>query len=73
MEYTILNTVQQGEIVLTDVELKMNDGSIILTQVAHFRPSSQEEIIRNIEMRWQVEQYKLDNTNINQNNGNVLL
>ena len=47
MTYKILSTRQVDETLFTTVEYNF-DGTIVTTEVAHFRPKTEEEITQNI-------------------------
>ena len=47
MTYKIISTRQANETLLTTVEYNF-DGIIVTTEVAHFMPKTEEEIIQNI-------------------------
>jgi hypothetical protein len=47
MTYKILSTRQAGETLITAVEYNFDDN-IVITEVAHFMPKTEEEITQNI-------------------------
>jgi hypothetical protein len=59
MTYKITATRQIEEILFTTVEYNF-DGNIVTTEVAHFMPNTEEEIIQNIISRAASELVKIE-------------
>jgi len=62
MTYKILSTRQVDETLFTMVEYNF-DGTIVITEVAHFMPKSEEEITQNIINRASAEITRIDAAN----------
>jgi hypothetical protein len=62
MTYKILSTRQVDEILFTTVEYNFN-GTIITTEIGHFMPKTEEEIIQNITNRASAEIGKIEASN----------
>ena len=60
MTYTITDTRQEGEILLTNLNMILDDGTELQLEVAHFMPKSFDEIHQNIINRSISEQSKLE-------------
>jgi lactam utilization protein B len=58
MTYKIISTRQVDESLFTTVEYNF-DGTMVTTEVAHFMPKSQDEVIQNIINRAASEQVKI--------------
>ena len=63
MEYIINSTTQENEVIITNVTMTLDSGSIITIDIPHFLPKSFEEINQNIINRSITEQIKLDALN----------
>jgi hypothetical protein len=70
MEYIINSTTQENEVIITNVTMTLDSGSIITIDIPHFLPKSFEEINQNIINRSITEQIKLDALN---NLSNIML
>jgi hypothetical protein len=70
MEYIINSTTQENEVIITNVTMTLDSGSIITIDIPHFLPKSFEEINQNIINRSITEQIKLDALN---NLSNIIL
>ena len=46
--YTILNTLQQGDTLTTEIEILFDDGSRTVARVPHFMPKDPDEVLRGI-------------------------
>ena len=60
MTYTILSTTVENEILKTNVQFTLNDGTIITTDIPHFTPATASEVLDNIDNRELTEQNKYD-------------
>lgn len=63
MEYIINSTSQENEVIITNVTMTLDSGSIITLDIPHFLPKSFDEINQNIINRSITEQIKLDSVN----------
>ena len=70
MEYIINSTLQENEVIITNVTMTLDSGAIITIDIPHFLPKSFDEINQNIINRSITEQIKLDALN---NLSNVML
>jgi len=59
MNYKILNTREEVT-VITEVEYTLNNGEVIIVNVSHFMPKSEEDIVKGIENRLITENNKLN-------------
>ncbi len=62
MTYTILKSIEQKTII-TSVEYTFDNGDILIIDVSHFEPKSDEDIIIGIENRGITEQNNINNSN----------
>lgn len=60
MNYIIRCVTQMEDIVITNVDITLTDGTLINIDVSHFRPSSVDVINNNIVDRVNSEQSKYD-------------
>ncbi len=58
ISYTIKLAEVADQTLNTDVEYTYSDGVVELVRVSHFRPSSKDEVLANIEARGESEQAK---------------
>jgi hypothetical protein len=63
MEYTINSTTQENEIIITNVTMTLDSGTVLTLDIPHFLPKSFDEIKQNIINRSYTEQVKLDALN----------
>jgi hypothetical protein len=63
MEYIINSTSQENEVIITNVTMTLDSGSIVTLDIPHFLPKSFEEINQNIINRSITEQMRLDSLN----------
>ena len=61
MTYKILSTRQLAETLFTTVEYNF-DGSIVITEVSHFMPKTEDEITQNIINRAESEMIRIQAT-----------
>jgi len=60
MNYKVLNTREEVT-VITEVEYTLNNGEVIIVNVSHFMPKSEEDIVKGIENRLVTENNNLEN------------
>jgi hypothetical protein len=70
MEYIINSITQENEIIITNVTMTLDSGTIIIIDIPHFLPKSFDEINQNIINRSITEQIQLDSLN---NLSNIML
>jgi hypothetical protein len=63
MNYVINSIRQENEIVITDTTIKLDDGSVITIDIAHYMPQSIKDIEMGIVNRAISEQAKIDSIN----------
>lgn len=63
MEYIINWTSQENEVIITNVTMTLDSGTILTLDIPHFLPKSFDEISQNIINRSISEQIKLDALN----------